>query len=160
VYYVSTAGVLVHNAYPGGAPGSIAGSADHKALRWKEYQEGGGGWSYSRWSNVYEQNMIRARTANRIVDDIHSRLGWGRREVTVNVDGVPRRLDVADVATRRAVEVKTGYVTHNAEIRSQLARDAALRIQGWSIWWHFVGTASQPLLRELDRLRIPYLRGK
>jgi len=160
LYYVSTAGVLVHNAYPGGGPGSIAGSDDHKALRWKEYQEGGGCWSYSRWSNVYEQNMIRARIANRIVDDIHSRLGWGRREVTVNVHGVPRRLDVADVATRRAVEVKTGYVTLNAEIRSQLARDAALRIQGWSIWWHFVGTASQPLLRELDRLGIPYPRGK
>jgi hypothetical protein len=141
------------------APNSIAGSAEHKALRWKEYQDRGGGWTYERWSNVYEQNMGRARAANKVVDDYHGGLGWGRREVTVDVDGVPRKLDIADVATRRGFEVKSGYTTLNAEIRSELARDAALRGQGWDIRWHFDGTASKPLMQELDRLGIPYTGG-
>ncbi|MFN5530902.1 MAG: polymorphic toxin-type HINT domain-containing protein, partial [Planctomycetaceae bacterium] len=140
-------------------PGPLPGTSDHKALRWREYRERGGGWGYERWSNVYEQNMVRARAASKIVDDYHKGLGWGRREVTVDINGVARRIDIADLPTRRGVEVKSGYTTLNAEIRSELAWDAELRAQGWDIRWHFEGTASKPLLKELGRLRIPYTGG-
>jgi hypothetical protein len=31
-------------------------------------------------------------------------LGWGRREVVVDVEGVPRKIDIGDVLTRPGVE--------------------------------------------------------
>jgi hypothetical protein len=141
---------------PAGAPGS----AEHKAAAWKAYQERGGEWNYERWGNVYEQNMVRARAANKVVDDYHATLGWGKREVTVDAGGQARRLDIADVATRKGVEVKSGYTTLNEEIRSEIARDAILKGQGWDIRWHFEGTASKPLLEALEKAGIPYTGGK
>lgn len=138
-----------------GAPGS----AEHKAAAWKAYRERGGEWNYERWGNVYERNMVRARVANKVVDDYHATLGWGRREVTVDAGGQARRLDIADVATRRGVEVKSGYTTLNEEIRSEIARDALLRGQGWDIRWHFDGKASKPLREALNKLGIPYTGG-
>jgi len=141
------------------SPTKIVGSAEHKALRWKEYQERGGKWEYERWSNNYQQNIIRAKAANKIVDAYHRTLGWGRREITVELNGVRRRLDIADIATRRGVEVKSGYATLTNEVRSELARDANLRSAGWDIRWYFEGNASKPLLDELKRLKIPFTGG-
>jgi hypothetical protein len=45
VYYVSTAGVLVHNAYPAGDPTTIAGS---KFKNWNDFQNGTKGQFSSR----------------------------------------------------------------------------------------------------------------
>jgi hypothetical protein len=138
----------------------LPGSSEHKALRWKEYQTRGGKWGEDQWSKVYDQNMVRATEANKVVDGYHSTLGWGEREIEVQVDGLTRRLDIADLATKRAVEVKSGSIYLTEEIRSELARDAALRNKyGWDIQWHFEGSASKPLRAELDRLKIPYTGG-
>src|SRR6478752_7688643 len=90
-------------------PGA-AGSPEHKAARWTSYQQrtGGKGWPYKRWSNVYDSNMVKAKRAHAAVDAFHRILGWGEREVTLMVEGEPRRLDIADEANRRGVEYKTG----------------------------------------------------
>ncbi len=70
--------------------------------------------------------------------------------MTVDVDGVARRLDIADPATSVGFEYKTGYQTATAENLSELSRDAILVKRGWSITWVFEGTASAPLLKALD----------
>ena len=134
------------------------GSPEHKAERWAEYQErtGGKGWDYDRWSKTYENNMQRARLSHQAADAYRERLGWGKREVTVDVDGTPRRLDIADVATRRGVEHKRGYVSQTEDVLSELARDAKLVKKGWQIEWVFEGTASKPLLEALDAAKIKY----
>jgi hypothetical protein len=141
----------------------VAGSATHKAARWQEYLDNGGTWDFSRWSNVYEANMVRARAANAAVDAYHSTLGWGRREVTVSstVDGVqfPRRLDIADVATQRGIEYKTGYQTANVDNLWEIARDKALLDSGWDVRWVFRDTASQPLKDALTRAGIRWTVG-
>lgn len=104
--------------------------------------------------------MVRARRAHAAVNDYHSNLGWGAREVTVDVnlngESVRRRLDIADVDAWRGVEFKTGYQTHNEANRFEIARDAELVKRGWSIEWTFQGTASKPLLDALDKAGIPY----
>lgn len=129
----------------------VPGSPAHKAARWAEYLErrGADAWEYERWSNVYERNMVRARLANEAADAYRQQLGWGNREVTVDVEGVPRRLDIADPATRRAVEVKTGDQYLTQDNGWEIMRDRVLVEQGWDITWHFDGHASAPLLRAL-----------
>jgi hypothetical protein len=133
-----------------------AGTPEHKAQRWKEYQERGGEWDYERWSKTYENNMERARKAQQAEEAYRQRLGWGEPQVTVEVEGVPRRLDIADSATQRGVEVKTGAQYATQENLWEIARDEILREQGWDIRWHFEGHVSQPLKDALDKAGIPY----
>ena len=46
--------------------------------------------------------MERATKAHAAVNKYHNQLGWGKREVTIEVEGVSRRLDIADVASTTA----------------------------------------------------------
>ncbi len=132
------------------------GTPEHKAERWADYQERGGTWDYERWSNNYDQNMVRARNANAAVDTYHDEIGWGEREVTVDTGGERRRLDIADVLNQRGVEYKTGYITRSPEINSEVRRDAILVERGWEIEWVFQGRASEPLLEDLRNAGIEY----
>jgi hypothetical protein len=71
-------------------------------------------------------------------------------EVTVDVEpGVSRRLDIADVDAKKAIEHKTGYISLDEDIKWELERDKKLVEKGWNITWHFEGTASKPLLKAL-----------
>jgi hypothetical protein len=135
------------------------GSPEHKAQRWAEYQARNGELPYEQWNRVYEKNMTRAAEANAVVDAYHQRLGWGRREVTIDVEGVPRRLDIADAATRRAREVKGGYQSLNQETQWEILRDQVLREKGWDIRWHFDGYATPQLRNALDKAGIPFTGG-
>jgi hypothetical protein len=139
-------------------PGA-AGSLEHKAARWAEYQARTGekGLTYEKWRNVYEANMQNARRANKATDAYHKTLGWGRREVTVDVEGVPRRLDIADEATLRGIEHKTGKQYLSEGNKWELARDEILVKLGWDITWVFEGTASKPLLAALEAAKIKHL---
>ena len=139
-------------------PVSGPGSIEHKSTRWQEYQDRGGEWDYERWSKTYDNNMVRATKAHKVVDDYHSQLSWGDREVTVNVGNTDqvRRLDIADPQLMKGIEVKSGYITHDETIRSELVRDRVLVENGWDISWHFDGTASKPLLNALDEAGIPW----
>ena len=148
-------------ADPGGIdpndPDSGPGSDSHKAQRWTQYQARGGKLSYEQWSRMYEANMVRARQANAAVNAYHKQLGWGRRELEVEVEkGVMRRLDIGDKLAKRGIEFKTGYQTASQENLSELARDQTLIRQGWDIKWVFQGSASNPLLSALKEARISY----
>jgi hypothetical protein len=130
------------NAAAGGADvGDASEAAQKKAERWAEYQERNGIWSYSRWSSTYDANQERAKKAGEAVNDYRAQLGWGQTEVTIDVevDGVvvKRRLDIADIATNRGVEVKTGYQYLTAENLWEVKRDEQLVKQGIDIQWVF-----------------------
>ena len=135
------------------------GSPEHRAQRWAEYQARNGELTYEQWSRVYEKNMTRATQANAVVDAYHQRLGWGRREVTIDVEGVPRRLDIADAATRRAREVKGGYQSLRPETQWEILRDQILREKGWDVRWHFDGYATPQLRSALEKAGIPFTGG-
>uniref|UniRef100_UPI0025C14ABF hypothetical protein n=1 Tax=Deinococcus sp. TaxID=47478 RepID=UPI0025C14ABF len=113
-----------------------AGTPEHKAARWELNQLEGGPWTYDHWSKVYEANILKAKKSNAGVAAYQKTLGWGEVEVTVDAGGSPRRLDIADIKTQKAVEVKeysTGYITHAADIASEIERDAILVSEGWDI---------------------------
>jgi hypothetical protein len=135
------------------------GSAAHRATRWEEYQARGGSWSRERWENVYEQNLGRANRANQAADTYHKSLGWGRREVTVDVEGVSRRLDIADEATFRGREIKTGYQSATQENLWEIQRDQILREKGWDIQWRLAGPASRQLREALGKAQLPFTGG-
>lgn len=105
------------------------------ASRWDEYQARGGTWGYDRWSGTNAQNMDRARAAHRAANVYHARLGWGQREVTVQV-----RMPDGSTANRRLWEIERDRA---------LVRDAY-----WSIEWVFQGTVSEPLRRALQEAGI------
>lgn len=143
------------SAAAAGPPGTPA----HKAQRWREYQQRwnvGGvqkGRSYANWSKTYANNMQLAIKANASVDGYQRVMGWGRREVTIDVavKGVTyrRRLDIGDEAAKTSLEYKTGWQTLTKTNRHEVERDAALVDQDWDVTWVFEGTASEPLCRAL-----------
>lgn len=139
------------------------GSRLHKARRWREYQQRNGSWRFERWSTTYEQNMTRAREAHARADRLRDKLGWGQREVRVDLpDGRVRVLDIGDKGGLRGVEVKRGYVTLDADIARELRKDASLvQDRGWSMTWHVDGRCSQPLRDTLRRanIKLVELRG-
>jgi len=133
------------------------GTVEHRAARWAEYQQRNGAWSYERWLNVYKANMTRAERASATVRAYRDKLGWGDLEVTVDAEGVPRRLDIADPEGFRAVEVKTGAQYATQDNLWQILRDEILiNKRGWRIRWHFEGTASEPLQAALKAAGIPF----
>ena len=137
------------------APGSPA----HKAQRWDDYLERGGEWDFDRWSKTYENNMLRAKKANKAVDSYHNEIGWGKREVTIDVDGKARRLDIADADLMKGVEMKSGnYFSRTKDILSEIARDKKLVERGWEIDWVIEGKASKPLIEELNSAGIKVIQ--
>jgi hypothetical protein len=146
--------------------GLCAGSDEHKEQRWKEYQARRGKWSRERWENVYYANMDKASDSRERVEAHQKTLGWGELEKTVEVDtGVYRRLDIADIKGKRAVEHKTGYICADEFILSEVDRDSLLVDDDWDITWHFeidrsrhLCGPSAPLVSELKRARIKITR--
>jgi hypothetical protein len=102
--------------------------------------------------------MVRARKANAAVDAYHKEIGEGyTREVTVDVEGVPRRLDLASKDAQIGVEYKTGKQYASEANRWEIARDQILVKQGWTIQWVFQGSASLPLQQALTKAGITYI---
>jgi hypothetical protein len=140
------------------------GSTKHRETRWEMYKLTEGGLPREQWDNVYDANLERAIKANEIVSAERSKIGWGKVEQTIELGkGEVRRLDVADVARKKGMEIKayegpdgsTGYISASVEIVSELNRDALLVKRGWEITWRLIDTEpSKPLLDLLVKAKI------
>jgi len=135
------------------------GSEAHREQRWKEYQERmeKQAWSKEHWDKVYDANMFKAKKAHEAVNQYHKRIGgWGRREVTVEIDGLgqKRRFDIADDAVLRGIEYKTGYQYADESNLLQIAKDKKLIEDGWEINWVFTEKPSKPLQKALHNAGI------
>ena len=131
---------------------------EHKAERWAQYkiEKGTDAISYERWSNIYNANMTNAINANKAADEVMTAIGWGKREITVPAGEYTRRMDIADIVTKKGVEVKayeTGKVYATEAIRHELLLDKYLiDNQLWEIEWIFKGCEpSQPLKTLLEQ---------
>lgn len=162
-----------------GKPGSL----EHRAQRWKEYQERTSPdkrWSQQRWDRQYDINMQQARKANAAVDRYQSTLDWqvnSEREVRVEIEGIERRFDIMETEAitpdlkkdgiihledlekagikPRAVEYKSGKIYNREEIQWEVARDEILvKEKGWKITWVFEEQPSGPLLDNLKNAGI------
>ncbi|MBC8161929.1 MAG: hypothetical protein H7Z42_11995 [Roseiflexaceae bacterium] len=146
------------------------GSNEHRAQRWQEYTdrmkaEGKEPMPQSQWNNTYDANMQKAHRSSEAVQAYRDRRvadgeNWPDYEITVDVDaaGTKRRLDIADVRNRTAIEHKKyegGKVNHDPDIASEVQRDAALVRDDWQIEWVFEGCEpSQPLRDALEEAGI------
>ncbi|PRZ12379.1 hypothetical protein CLV36_11443 [Laceyella sediminis] len=137
----------------------VPGSSEHKAQRWKEYQENGGQMSYSHWSKLYDGNMGKPTKSHQIVDEYRNTLPWkGSMQVSVKTPYGRRLLDIANEEMKKAIEHKTtikegtvGYFSLNERIREEVAKDAYLvKEEDWDITWVFENAdASEPLKQAL-----------
>ncbi|ETZ22009.1 DUF4157 domain-containing protein [Pedobacter sp. V48] len=163
-----------------------AGSKEHMAERWAEYEKRMEGnpkkWKKERWENVYRKNMTRAKLANKAVDAYKAKLEWGgkaEREVRVEIEGVERRFDIMETEgippelrkdgiihledmekagiKPKVIEHKTGKIYNTKDIQWEIARDEILmKEKGWQMEWVFEGEASGPLKKALEKAGIPY----
>ncbi len=134
-----------------------ANTPEHKAQRWKDYQnkKPDSKMTYDEWSNRYNANMKNPLKGNASADAYHKKIGWGKREVPMrNKDGkIVRKLDIADVKKKKAVEVKdysNSNVSYSKEIKKELNFDKTLVEDKWDVEWVFKGKGpSKPLEKAL-----------
>lgn len=141
---------------------------EHKAQRWKNYEEGCANGQnscldFESWSNGYDGKIDLVTNANKGVDDYFNSLGWNcpsstcrERTLSTTVDGqtVNRRLDIYDEVNLRGKEFKeysSGKVYRSADIRSEVARDKQLLEDGQllEMEWVFKGCELSGPLRTL-----------
>jgi RHS repeat-associated protein len=132
------------------------GSAEHKALRWQEYQQRGGSWSYERWSKQYEVNMQNA--TGPLLREAEYRAALGGENRILNTPLGQRQIDILVAGEKRAVQLKTGYeyltTTGRLNNADAIARDAWLVKQGYTVEWVLEKGGSQPLLDALKEAGI------
>lgn len=123
--------------------------------KWKEYREKGGVWNHKRWVKTYNDTMRREIQNNIVLNKYHGKMGDGEKELTIDLNGKPRKLDSADADTMKGTEIKSRkYVSRSKEILKEIVKDEALIKKGWQITWKIDGKASQPLFNELTRAGI------
>lgn len=86
-------------------------------------------------------------------------IGWGKREVTIQAGTYTRRMDIADKAAKKGIEVKsyeTGKVYATEDIKGELNADKFLIISDdWQIEWIFKACEpSEPLKTLLKEAKI------
>jgi len=132
-----------------------AWTPQHKAERWAQYKEekGNSGLDFKSWSNVYDGNIKKVGASTKGVDDYFTSVGWGRREVTLDINGQKRRLDIADESDLRGIEFKEyseGKVYASEMIRKEVELDGLLvSTRGWEMEWVFKGCEPSGPLRKL-----------
>ena len=134
-----------------------ANTPEHKAQRWKDYQKKkpDSKMTYDEWSNRYNANMKNPLKGNASADAYHKKIGWGKREVPMrNKEGeIVRKLDIADVKKKKAVEVKdysSRNVSYDKEIKKELDFDKTLIEDNWDVEWVFKNKGpSKPLEKAL-----------
>jgi len=141
-----------------GSEQPLPGTAAHKEIRWREYQERGGEWDRERWEKMYDNNMTRARKANEAVDIYNKNVGWDRGvSIMSEIDGAAqvRRIDIADIENMKGIEIKTGYQTATESNLSEIIRDKYLvEVRSWEMKWVFRDRPSAPLLESLEKAGI------
>ncbi|MBK7130955.1 MAG: fibronectin type III domain-containing protein [Crocinitomicaceae bacterium] len=139
----------------------LPGTIEHKSERWAQYKlyRGEDAINYQAWSNIYNANINKANIARQIEVDYINSIGWGNHQYTINAGSQIRRLDIADPALLKAVEIKSyesGRVYATQAIRNEIIADSYLvNVDGWEIEWVFKGCdLSQPLRQLLEAANI------
>jgi hypothetical protein len=127
---------------------------EHKATRWTQYKEekGTAAIPYSTWSSTYNNNMTRATKAREVELAYMNSIGWGKPQQTIKIGTQTRRLDIADIGLKRAVEVKSyegGTVYATPDIKNEVSMDAQLVKIGWQVEWAFKACKPSAPLRTL-----------
>ena len=134
-----------------------AGSAEHKAQRWKDYEERGGKWDYERWSKQYDTNMKNSTYGLSREQAYRDQLG-GKSE-TVKTPYTNRQIDISKPDEMYAGQLKTGKMSLNKQAKIDIQTDAAMVKQGYQVEYILEKGASKPFLQALEKNGIDYIIG-
>lgn len=131
-----------------------AGTPQHKAQRWKDYQAKNGKWSYERWSKQYDTNMKNNSHGLGMEKAYRDKLGGVSK--TLKTKHTNRQIDIYKPKEKYLGQLKTGkqYLTKQAKI--DIKKDAWLVKEGNQVEYILEKGGSKPLLESLKKNRIDY----
>lgn len=128
------------------------GTPEHKADRWKKYQERGGKKDYEQWSKQYDTNMRNYEFGAAREADYRSAMGAS--EGTLKTPLTNRQIDILKADEMYAGQLKTGPVSLTKENVIAIQKDAELVKQGWQVEHILEKGASKPYLDALEKAGI------
>ncbi|ALU88324.1 hypothetical protein Hrubri_1112 [Herbaspirillum rubrisubalbicans M1] len=128
------------------------GTPEHKADRWKKYQERGGEKDYEQWSKQYDTNMRNYKFGAAREADYRSAMGAS--EGTLKTSLTNRQIDILKADEMYAGQLKTGPVSLTKENITAIQKDAELVKQGWQVEHILEKGASKSYLEALKNAEI------
>lgn len=125
---------------------------EHKADRWKRYQERGGQKSYGEWSKQYDTNMRNYQFGAARETDY--RKAMDASEGTLKTPFTNRQVDILKKKEMYAGQLKTGPVSLTKENIIAIQKDGALVKKGWQVEHILEKGASKPYLEALKKAGI------
>ncbi len=140
----------------GRADDYAAGSAEHMAARWRDYQARKGTWTWERWHANYVENMGRKNKGEAFekafaeTNGLTGADGWVKKRVRTP-DGKDRDYDLVNESQGVAYELKSGVDTKPG----QLAKDVQMiRAHDWKIVYVFGSDVPASTVKKLEDLGI------
>jgi hypothetical protein len=130
----------------------MPGTAEHKADRWKKYQERGGKKDYDEWSKQYDTNMRNYEYG--AAREVQYRSAMEASEGTLKTPLTNRQIDILKPDEMYAGQLKTGPVSLTKENVIAIQKDAELVKQGWQVEHILEKGASKPYLDALEKAGI------
>jgi hypothetical protein len=130
------------------------GTPEHRAARWKEYQERGGEWNYERWSRQYTNNM--RNVSHGLERETEYRTAMGGVSQTFKTPYTNRQVDIFVEEDNYMGQLKTGKESLTEENILAIKKDAWLVQEGNTVEHILEQGASEPYLKALDDSGIRY----
>jgi hypothetical protein len=147
-------------APPATKPGA-AGSPEHKAQRWTDYQarmkDNPKAWSKERWEKQYDTNMKNNKFGLSREADYRAQLGGVSS--TQKTPFTNRQIDIYQPDQDYMGQLKTGKVSLTKQAIEDIKKDAHFVKDGINVEYILEKGASKPFLKALDDAGIKYTIG-
>ncbi|MGC7560097.1 PAAR domain-containing protein [Pasteurella sp. PK-2025] len=135
-----------------------AGTPEHKAQCWKEYQNRLSNkpkWKYERWSRQYDINIKNSKHGLEREKLYREKFG-GKSEV-LKTKITYRQIDISKEVYLG--QLKTGKVSLTKKAKIDIAKDILLQKKGYEVEYILEKGASKPFLNALEKNNIKYTIG-
>ncbi len=135
--------------------GLVAGSPEHKAARWAEYQtknaDNPAAWSPERWGKQYDTNMRNVEVGLRAEDLYKAKFGGESK--TLKTPLTHRQVDIFRVEKSYCGQLKTGKLSYGKQEKIDLAKDQYLIDgEGYEVEYILEKGGSKNLIQALEAI--------
>jgi len=140
----------------------MAGSDEHKAQRWLDFQARNAAkaepWSYERWEKQYHTNM--RNTSVGLAREAEYRQAMNAESKTLKTPLTQRQIDMYIGDELYCGQLKTGKMGLNKQARTEdIPKDGELIKAGYQVEYILEKGGSKPFLTALDRIGASYKIG-
>ncbi len=140
----------------------IAGTPEHKAARWADYQARNAGdphmWDQARWEKQYDTNMENCSRGLRVEREY--RQAFGATSETLKTSLTFRQIDIFIEAQDYCGQLKTGKMNLTQQARLyDIPKDSELVKTGYQVEYILEQGASKPFLEALNTAGVTYKIG-